>query len=549
MRARFVQTPSPFHRCLAWSRRHPADAGFIAASGGLVVLGFFLRSNGFWFHPLGLWGDESFLALGLSRQSIGEMVMRPVGFTGFAKLCTAWFGYDERTLRLLSYLTSVAMLLVAPFAGRYAFKSRLTAALLVALVALHPALIDYAKEFKPYATETFVHFGLVTLLLAYWKSRSRAVLYGLAVAAPLGFLFAYNAIFLYPALFLLWGIDVLRARQFSRLWVIVPSAVACLVAPAILYAVAWSSLDKGEEEGFWGQKYNAFYLDEGEDRTPETRVDWVLKRYSNIVAMPGMDSRRWPSMTEDDTGRNLKDAWYYLWVALHVGGIASLVNRKRYEFVTLLVLPLLVALGFNQLGRWPFNSFRVNLFMLTYLLFVACAVFDGFVTSHRRWVSRSGRVAAVALVCLPYVLFGFDWHWDKSYWTTSTDMVTAMNRIREEREKILEREPGAPPETILLDAYSCGPMKYYSTLDTKSLRRHGDFFGRNFTLLCPGSKLVKQARKQEQPFWVMLAMGADGNRAKVRTLKKSGKIRVDFTPCRAQRVLRLVPKRRRSKRD
>ena len=548
MRPTHVQKQSTIHRCLDWSRRNPKDAGFVVAVAGFIVLGFILRSNGFWFHPIGLWGDEAHQAMRMTRLSIGEMVMRPLGFTGFTKLCVTWFGYDERTLRLLSYLTSVAMLLVAPFVGRYAFERRFTAALLVALVALHPALIDYAKEFKPYATETFVHLGLVALLLAYRKKRTRVLLYGLAVAAPIGFLFAYNTIFLYPALFLLWGIDVVQTRQYPRLWAIVPSAVLCLAAPALLYVVAWSSLDKGEEENFWANKYNSFYVAEGDNATEGTRVDWVAKRYASVVAIPAMERDSWGSRwMERKTRHSIEDAWYYFWVGLHLAGIVSLAHRRRFHLLTLWLLPLLVALGFNQIGRWPFSAFRVNLFTLAYTLPLACAGFDGLLGNRRRWVELSTRAAVVFVLWLPYALFGFGWHEDKDYWTTSTEMVETMARMRKVRERTLQRRPDAPPETILLDSYACGPMRYYTQLDAKTLRKHGEFFRENFELRCTGRGMVKRARKQKEPFWVILAQGRWANDDTATELAELGKFLVDVRPIRVQRVLRIRPTKKRKK--
>ncbi|HEV8547516.1 MAG TPA: hypothetical protein VGQ57_00790, partial [Polyangiaceae bacterium] len=117
----------------------------------VVALGVFVRARGYLFDTHALWLDEAGWALMLMRLPLVELLIRPPGFMAFSKGLAHLFGPTEAVLRFLPWLAGTATVVVTVPLSRRLFGSLAARLLFVAVIALHPAAVDLAREYKPYA--------------------------------------------------------------------------------------------------------------------------------------------------------------------------------------------------------------------------------------------------------------------------------------------------------------------------------------------------------------------------------------------------------------
>ena len=174
----------------------------------LIATGAQFRS---WGITLDFWGDEAWWASRLHREPITDVMFRPVGYMWLCKQLGTLVGNDL-WFRLPSYLASIGTLIIIYLASGQIYKNRITCLTILFISALHPKLIVFAKEFKPYSTEIFLH-----CFLLYWALRcSRARVFPLAffVACIASIPFCYNIIFLFPGL--LWLLVAEQAKAMAK---------------------------------------------------------------------------------------------------------------------------------------------------------------------------------------------------------------------------------------------------------------------------------------------------------------------------------------------
>ncbi len=472
----------------------------------LVLLGIYLRSNRYWVDPIGLWGDEAVWAERLLEWPIFRIKYRPLGYVLVTKWLVTELGVAEQSLRLLSYLASLGTLLVAPYVARALFRSRVASFALVLVLSLHPAVIDFAKEFKPYSVELFVHLGLLALYLRHRNATGRGWLYLLLAALPLSFWFAYNALFTFPALFLLVGLELHRKRRFGDLLLTTVSASICLGSILVANYLVFQRENVERAERRWGAKYDSFYLQNEDDLT---RVEWHVNKHAELAAMPGALRGYWrrPTRPLRNIAQELDDADTYLWVGLHLLGLFWLARHRRFTPLLLLTAPILVGQAFNLLSRWPWGAFRVNLFLLAYFLPIAAAGIDAIQrSSPPRWRTAAG-AALIAFVAFPYFAFGFDSHREKRAWVGHTEMSRLIQLLVEERKATLEENPRAGRERVFMDPYTCWPWKFYLAHHEQTKNEHGEFLRKNYSVSCrqrPGD-IQRALRNSDRPIWIVVS--------------------------------------------
>ena len=162
-------------------------------------MGVVFRSQGYFNGNISLWLDEAYWAFRFSDLPLlKNAAMRPIGFIVATKLLTA-IANNEITLRLIPYSASVLSIPLIYFIAREIFKSKLTIFMAVFIVSFNPILINFAKEFKPYSLELFLHMLLLYLSLRYIKLKTAPLFYLLLFMSAVTLLFAYNIVFLYPS--------------------------------------------------------------------------------------------------------------------------------------------------------------------------------------------------------------------------------------------------------------------------------------------------------------------------------------------------------------
>ena len=163
-----------------------------------VILAFalFFRSQGYFDGNISFWWDEADWAHRLLTKPLGEVIrIRPIGYMFLTKLLVNAISTDETIFRLLSYLSSILALPLVYLIAKRLWNSRLIIFLLLFLAAFNPNLITFAKEFKPYALDFFVHCALISLVLAYLGTKRNGFLYGLLLCAIAGVFFSYTIVF------------------------------------------------------------------------------------------------------------------------------------------------------------------------------------------------------------------------------------------------------------------------------------------------------------------------------------------------------------------
>jgi hypothetical protein len=481
-------------RIRGWNQRK-ARLAYHVSIVSLLALGVFFRSHRYWLDPIGLWGDEASWARRLFKHSLTNFDFRPIGYMDV----TQWLVHiysSEQTLRLLSWAAGIASLAMVLDIGRHIFRSPAVRMLCLAVVVFHPLLIDMSREFKPYSLEFCAHLGLVWLFVRWSVSAARGWFYALLSCSVLSFLFAYNIVFLFPAIFGLLGGTFLFKKAYRSLLVTVLSVLAAVALICVVYFGVLRKMGTTEEgEKFWGGKYDVFYLpsDAEPGHAPQSHASWLAHKYLQLAVFPDVQRDRWPvqAALNANFGSELSVVDYGVWLALHAVGVVALFFPGRRPLLALLVTPVIVIMVFNWFGVWPFGVFRANTFLLAYYILIPMVGLDALVS----WAGRFGAVAA-APVCLlflvPNLTFGFDAHDRKQLFAGHSEMPTVLRRLRDLRE----HGPAAARSEkthVLMDWYSCSPFEFYIGYSDSTRREFGSYLVDNFDFDCTRSPRGAQA--------------------------------------------------------
>jgi 4-amino-4-deoxy-L-arabinose transferase-like glycosyltransferase len=438
----------------------------------VVLLGVVLRARGYLFDRHGFWLDEAMWAQMLMHDPLVTLLIRPIGFMGLNKVFALVFGPSEVVLRALSWAAGMGAVLLAPGLARLLFRAPAARFLFVAIIALHPAAIDLAKEYKPYSGSFFAHLGLLFLVLRYVETQRAGHLVWTLVAAFVASLFAQDMVMAYPGVFLVLGWDTFTRRRERLPWVIV-GAVAILALLAAQYWFIWRNL-ASDEADYWGTKYNIFYT----PSAGESHVAWWLDRYRDVAGFPGMRRRYWKlDFLSGPEAQALSAVDLAVWVILHVIGVLSLLAQRRFRLAVLLLLPFVVVSALNTLGRWPFGMFRTNLFLVGYTAAIAGMALDLPGATTRRWFAV---VPGVVLVFVPLAVGDPYWNARKRFLAHDADFADVIKALAE-----LERPPRHGKRTpLILGRRVCPMYDYYATVHPETSEKYAKLLERTFDMHC-----------------------------------------------------------------
>jgi Dolichyl-phosphate-mannose-protein mannosyltransferase len=435
----------------------------------IVVVGFLLRARGYLWHPSAFWLDECSWAMNLVEQPLVELCIRPIGFMWVSRLLAQTLSLTEPVLRFMPWLAGMTTVALAPALARRLFVNPGARLLFVFILALHPAAIDFSKEFKPYSCSLMLHLLLLLLTLRYVDTRLPRDLAWLLVAATLGGLFAQDLVFAYPGVFLVTGYTALRTRPRQAIAVV---AVAGLIILLLLaqYHFSWSK-NPPSDTRVWGNKYNVFYTGRGSYRA------WWLSRHEGMATFPAFRQKfwhvEWLSSRRLDLARNLDTT---LWLCLHVLGL-SVIALFRRQRALLLVLPIVLVWTFNFLALWPIGAFRANLFVVGYMSAIACMAFD----VPARVLGKLGDVfPAFVLVLLPFLVLDPFWSDHKQALTYESDFPKVLRTLISAKLTL----DGPDREALVLDRRSCDPYRYYTEFHPVVSRRLKHVLGASFNAIC-----------------------------------------------------------------
>ncbi len=465
------------------------DRVFNIAIALCVASGLVLRARGFFWDVSAFWIDEAQWAILLMEQPLVDLLIRPPGFMAVSKVIALVFGPTEMALRAMPFIAGVAAVLFAPSLARRLFTTAPARLLFVAVIALHPCLTSFAKEFKPYEVSVTLHLLLVLLTLRYVETRRPKDLAWVLGAAFLGGPFAQDLVFAYPGVFLVLLYDAFRHRR-RHLPAILASAAAILTVLVLQYVLIWSKMTSDDTD-FWAKKYRVFH-------TSGTYLSWFVDRYQGVVSFPGFQMMYW------DAHWLSKDAWakshgvaIAVWLVLHVVGLVVLFLRRRFRVALLVVLPIFFIWLFNLVGFWPFGVFRANLFLIGCTAAIAATALD---RSGKRWRALTSLIPAAVLVVIPFLWFEKGWGPSKRALTYTSQFPAVLEWLAQQRHDNAER--------LLVDRKSCDPFRYYSKYgsETKHLAPKLEKLYRMECIEDDSAldAVVEQALKSdERPLWIL----------------------------------------------
>jgi hypothetical protein len=459
----------------------------------VLLLGAFLRLNGYLWNQGSFWLDEALWAPRFVDWPLQKLGIRPIGYVWLTRQLVTLFGATEFWFRFIPNASGVLSLCLMPYVASRLLDSRVLRLLLVLVFAIHPALVDLSKEFKPYSFEVLVHLLTLVLYLRYQQTRRAAWLYALLAYLPLAFLLAYNIAFALPSLLLVVFWTAFKRRSRPLMLAAVLGGVVCAGVVYETNALLLKKVAKeGRTEEYWGQKYDVFYR-AGED---DSRLVWTLEKSGDMAAMIGLRQHLWvgDERFPEPVTRRLGEADRWLWIGLTLLGVIA-ACYKRSARAILLLTPLLVIAGLNALGKWPFGQFRTNLFTCVYLFPLPLLALDML----GKFVQRRYQLVLAGVVAFD-VLFGlalsFDLRGRKRTWSHngySRELIPALYELRREQ---LAREPGAKRARLILDLFSHKPLDYYLRVHPQFSRDYADFEKHFKVEKVSASRLIEVARRR-----------------------------------------------------
>ena len=487
-----------------------------------VVVGIVFRSVRYWFEPIGLWQDEAGWAEKMLDLPLPALAIRPIAFMAISKLSVLALGFQEYWLRLPAYLAGILSLVVAVWLGRQLFTRYALRFGFVFVLALHPIAIDFSKEFKPYSVELLAHLLLLYFTLIYVNTRRPVALLAALGTLTLGFFFAYNLVFSFPAAFLMLAFAAWKVRHRRTLWGI--GLAGILAAGCVIFAQfgLWQGAQGSDSYGpkYWGKKYDVFYVGPGvktrEGPQPDSMLEWTWAKSADLAAFPGLGRLDWELSSK--SGHRAVDEARFLdrgfWIGLVFAGLIGLVTWRRWGTVLLLGGPWLTMVMANWVGAWPLGAFRTNLFMLPYVVALA---FFGIEALGR--VAPKLRAACLLFVIMPPLTLGLSWHDTKHLypWTAHSDVPAALRTI-------YKGEQAKDGAVILADHYSYHPARVY-------LRLHDEFHqlaeknSKHRLILKDDQRALRSElqRRKGQNVWVLVSNPKQGSEM-VAEARKHGRV-------------------------
>jgi hypothetical protein len=389
----------------------------------LVLLGAALRLRQ-WWGGRSLWLDEAFLAGSLTTRGPGGLVTEPLQDAQSAPLgwllavrgVLAVAGTSERDLRLVSLLLGLAVLALT-----WALSRRLlpawAAPVPVGLVAVHPLLVYYSNELKPYSAD--VAAFLLLLLLASRVRVGRPPLLLSAVGAVVVW-FSTASLLAAAGIGLVLVLDALRAggpRSAARTAAgLLPWALSAGVAAVAVQRLQASDL----LADYW-----AFSFPRGAADLPA----WLVRTGESLTVSP----------------LRLSPAWLVL--LLLVAGAALLVRRTARD--TALVLAVLAAgVAGAAASAYPLND-RLALWTVPLVVLLVCGSLPDRV-GLRALPALAVAGGALAVVVVPAVRDGLPLLVDRQ---DSQELRPVIEQLAEQLR---------PADVLLVDRSARAATAYYA---------------------------------------------------------------------------------------
>jgi hypothetical protein len=357
----------------------------------LLVIAFIFRIQGLYNGHLSFWYDEFYWANALHDGTMFTAPIRPFGFT-----CLTWMIVNvhssEFTFRLIPHISSVAQLIVLFLLLREVGLGRKWGALIVlAFAATQPSLITFGKEFKTYMSSAFLHLLLFYWTICYVNRPKDKNLWRVFIGITSFSLFSVSIAFILPVSVLVClHSSYTNGRKKHSIQIIV-TAVLGITIILLQYFLLWRQAASAESGQYWGAKYDVFHMADNN----LSLLQWLWAKF--IFSVQGsLDAPR-------PFTANFIEWWLFsLAPYAYFLGLVSLIWRRKFYVLALLISPLMVNVIFTLLGHWPLGPFRTNIFWVAYILIPAALAFEHAIELCKR------RVLQVTMVVLTiFLVFAF----------------------------------------------------------------------------------------------------------------------------------------------
>jgi hypothetical protein len=526
-------------------KRGDADAYFFAML-AVVLLGVFLRVNGWLGHHVSFWMDEALWASRLLHRPLLGLGIRPIGFVAITRALVTVFGATEVWFRFLPAMGAIGSLLLMPYVASQLLVNKWLRLLMVLMFAIQPALVDYANEFKPYSWEVLVHLVPLVLYLRFRETEKQGWLLALLAYLPVSFLLAYNMALAFPGLLLLCLWFAWRSPQRKKLVAAtLLSGVLCAGLGALMFHLTLSKVTKEERtESYWGKKYDVFF----EKTETLSRPEWTLQKFNDMVAFVSLRREYWAPEGKISEEKAVKLAsWDRLfWVGLSFAGLVALARRRR-DLLLVMFAPLVVMMLANFVGKWPLGAFRTNIWIMAFTLPLP---FLGMqLLAFRRGIGVALGALVLGLTLVPGFLFGFDWQGHKRTFTRDFYQREVITKLVEYRKKQLAEDPNLPRARVLIDPHTWYPHVYYLEDHPGFREKYAKFFEDNFTVTkvsqgVLNSKLSKQlAKAKGRGLWLVSSSRREFGNMR-RGVRRQAKVLIEEQVANEHIIMYVEPKRR-----
>ena len=429
----------------------------------LIGVGILFRSWGVLTSPLDLWADEAWWATKMAQQSLFDLGVRPVAYMWLCKQLNS-LSNAELMLRLPSYVCGIGFLCCMFICAKSLYKHYLTVLFCVFLAALHPKLIVFAKEFKPYSVELFLHSMFLLYLIRRYKTSANS--FGLIGSSLTAGLFSYNLILLYPAIILVasrqklasWlqmAIDKYNTCSNRQIFVLSLMASAVFLLLIVFIFLPVRNLFESQRL-FWTHKYDVF----PNELSVLGNLYWYVMNTLDLIAFPGMLYDRFHvSLT----------LIKFVFPVLFITGIYCLIRGKTYLLLAILLSTLIATLFANFLGMWPYGVFRTNLF-----LFPGIVLIIGFGLDKLVGKSPGNIPVMIAVLILMLLLLPDDFLYHKQkyqqHWAPSPQHTRVLDTILER----YRQDNGYAANVILADWHTWRTFDYYINIDARGSMEFAD---------------------------------------------------------------------------
>ena len=308
----------------------------------LLVLGIGWRASRY-FMQFPIWGDEAHIALNVIDRDFAQLT-QPLRYVQAAPVLFLWaeravyqaLGASELSLRLVSFVAGLLGLLLFVRLAR-ALLPPLPAALAVGILAVSYYPVRHSCEVKSYGVDLFVTAALLTLTVTWLQRRERLwPLLALGLFVPLAVGVSYPSVFIAGAISLVLLPAVWRHPGWQAKSLYVFYNATMLGAFVLTFHLASAGQFESARDN-WTNLYPGCFP----PAHPVELARWLVSVHTGtMMAYPAGGHSGGSTLT----------------ALLCLIGVAYLVQRRQYAFLTLCLVPFGLTLLASTMHRYPYGG-------------------------------------------------------------------------------------------------------------------------------------------------------------------------------------------------